>query len=84
MRCKGCNKVLSKTELVAKDSSGNFEDMCNRCKRMSGIYTDLEAMSNDTEDYLGDYQVEYDYEGESDLMEELTGISRNYDILDDL
>ena len=88
MRCRACNKALGKAESVAKDRNGEFLDLCNGCKRHSGLYTDMEARKTDTEDYLndylGEYKVEYDYEGEQELLEELTGINKNKDILGDL
>ena len=87
MRCKACNRLLSKSEAVSTDDSGNYEDMCNKCKRLSGVHTDGETKLMNVKDELSileEYTVEYDYEGEAELIEELTGGKKYSDLLDNL
>jgi hypothetical protein len=36
MRCKACNKILEDSELIRKDSRGDFYDLCGVC--LSSVY----------------------------------------------
>lgn len=40
MRCKACNVILEDSELIRKDSHGNFVDLCSHCLSASYVIDD--------------------------------------------
>ena len=59
MRCKACDVILEDYELRAKDSYGNYFDMCYNC--ISGGSLGLEEdLGNITEETSYDDSVSYD------------------------
>lgn len=40
MRCRACDCVMTTDEMVIRDETGNFEDLCKKCIHASQLGTE--------------------------------------------
>lgn len=60
MRCKACDVLLEDYEAKAKDSNGNYFDMCNNCISAGFVGLDEENTGIITEEISYSDNLEYD------------------------
>ena len=43
MRCKACDAILATEEMVVREETGEFDDLCTVCRKASVDWTEVEV-----------------------------------------